>query len=134
MYVSTATHLMSEAQLEALLLDARTHNQRHGVTGVLLYSGGNFMQCIEGSDVAIQMTYARIAASSQHKHLIELINEPCAERLFPNWHMGLARVTQSQLLALSTADWQREDAQAPDSLGTAPSRHLLHSFWESARG
>ena len=40
-YVSSATHKLNEAEMEALLQDARAHNQRHGVTGILLYGEGD---------------------------------------------------------------------------------------------
>lgn len=132
-YVSTATQLLAEAQLEALLQDAMTHNKRLGVTGVLLYSGGDFMQCIEGPDQAVQTIYERITASHLHKNMIELLNEPCAACLFPSWHMGLACVTQSELLALSTTRWQQEDGVTPDTEGAAAIRRLLHRFWQRTR-
>ena len=45
-YVSSATRPFQEAELQDLLLKARENNARLGVTGMLLYIGGNFMQLL----------------------------------------------------------------------------------------
>ena len=47
-YVSAARKLFDEAELSALLTQCRANNARLGVTGVLLYADGNFMQALEG--------------------------------------------------------------------------------------
>jgi len=47
-YVSSATELFSDTQLENLLLRSRQNNSTLGITGMLLYKDGNFMQCLEG--------------------------------------------------------------------------------------
>jgi Sensors of blue-light using FAD len=73
-YVSSATHRLSEAEMEALLLDARERNQRHGITGILLYGEGNFMQCIEGLPDDVELIYARICAT-RHATLATLLAE-----------------------------------------------------------
>ena len=62
-YVSTAIRLLSVAELETLLVTARDLNLQNSVTGVLLYSGGNFMQCFEGRQPAVHETYERIRSS-----------------------------------------------------------------------
>jgi hypothetical protein len=45
--VSSARGPMTGAGLQNLLQRARANNRREGVTGVLLYADGNFMQYIE---------------------------------------------------------------------------------------
>lgn len=52
-YVSSAVNLMSEDELLDLLAQSSQRNKRKGVTGLLLYAGGNFIQVLEGeqSDV-----------------------------------------------------------------------------------
>ena len=47
-YVSSATRLFAEQQLESVQNEARGSNLENDITGVLLYSDGNFMQCLEG--------------------------------------------------------------------------------------
>lgn len=132
-YVSTAMAVMASAQLELLLLEAQRRNRDDGITGVLLYSDGNFMQYLEGLDDAVSLTYARIRRSRQHTGLIELLSEPIPERRFPDWQMGFARPTSSEFLAMSTAAWRRHDLSTltdePDSAGTL----LLRGFWNRSK-
>ena len=132
-YVSTATHLMTVPQLESLLVGARDLNLESSVTGVLLYSDGNFMQYFEGSEEAGRITYERIRSSRRHKGIIELLNERISQRSFPDWQMGFAQPTQSELLALSTARWQSMGGEAPGSLAASPGLALLRGFWKGAR-
>jgi hypothetical protein len=132
-YVSTATHLLSMAELDALLADARVFNHAHDVTGVLLYHEGNFMQCMEGPPKGVSKVYERICRSSQHKDIIELLNQPTEERSFPDWHMGLTQATASELLNLSTAQWRIVDALAPETRSaSSPGLALLRVFWRNA--
>ncbi|MCW5658490.1 MAG: BLUF domain-containing protein [Burkholderiaceae bacterium] len=132
-YVSSATQLMTVAQLESLLVEARDLNLESGVTGVLLYSDGNFMQYFEGSEESMRVTYERIRASQRHKDIMEILNERIAQRSFPDWQMGFAQATQSELLALSTARWQRMAGEARDSSAVSPGLALLQNFWRRAR-
>ena len=45
-YVSTATTLMSVPELVAMLEEIRPRNRDRGLTGMLLYSGGNIIQVL----------------------------------------------------------------------------------------
>ena len=132
-YVSTATTAMSSGALEALLLDARAHNQANDVTGVLLYRDGTFMQYFEGPEPAMHETYRRILGSRRHTRVAELLNDDIDERQFPGWEMALAEPTASEMLALSTARWVLHDSGAAAggrrSLGFA----LLRDFWRRQR-
>lgn len=128
-YVSSATHRLSEAEMEALLLDARERNQRHGITGILLYGEGNFMQCIEGLPDDVELIYARICASRQHRDLIKLMDEPSAERCFPDWYMGVAPASRSAQLQLSSAQWQHLNHEAAGA-AAPPGMQLLQRFWQ----
>ena len=132
-YVSTSTQLMTAPQLERLLVQARGLNFESAGTGALLYSDGNFMQYFEGSEDSVRATYERIRASRQHKDVIELLNDRIAQRNFPDWQMGFAQPTQSELLAVSTARWQRMAGEAPGSSTGSPGLMLLQSFWRRAR-
>ncbi len=132
-YVSSATQPMSIVQLEVLLTEARRLNVENSVTGVLLYSDGNFMQYFEGSEQAVLDTYARILASKQHHGVIQILNAQIAQRSFPEWEMGFSQSTKSELLALSTARWETLASEATGSLATSSGFSLLRSFWRRAQ-
>jgi Sensors of blue-light using FAD len=135
LYVSTAVQPMAEEQLEALLVEARRLNLETEVTGMLLYSGGTFMQCFEGAEEAMNITYERIRKSRKHKGIIELLSEPIAQRTFPGWQMGFARASRSKLLALSTAQWKARVSEIGKTAGVSVSAgmQLLLDFWARRR-
>ena len=53
-YVSQATRELYEADLARLLERIRPNNSAAGVTGMLLYDGGAFMQVIEGNEATLE--------------------------------------------------------------------------------
>lgn len=87
-YVSAAVRLFSPAELLALLEKCRANNVGRGLTGLLLYKGGNFMQTLEGPEEPVQALHAIIARDPRHRGMITLLEHPLEERLFPAWSMG----------------------------------------------
>jgi len=129
-YVSTSVLPFTEQQLESLLIEARGLNAISGVTGVLLYHDGNFMQCLEGPTDALQVTYDRILASRRHRNVLALLDMPTAARSFADWQMGFAEPTRSELLALTTARWLEKGKGPRVSVSTSPGLALLQGFWQ----
>jgi hypothetical protein len=132
-YVSTAIRLLSMDDIGRLLEKARQRNREQDVTGVLLYSDGNFMQCLEGSAARLAGVYETIKSDSLHFGIIDLVREPIKSRDFSEWSMafrvagafgGSSPTHQDQLLSerLSLSG-------EPMSL----SRGLLAKFWSRGR-
>jgi hypothetical protein len=96
-YVSSASSLMSEGELMSLLEVSRARNAADGLTGMLLYKGGNFMQLLEGEDQPLENTCARIRRDPRHQGLIFLLDEEIAERSFVDWAMGFRSVVPEDL-------------------------------------
>lgn len=87
-YLSSATHLMSPAQLVEMLEAIRPRNVERGLTGLLLYSGGNIIQTLEGPDETVLATYDAIRVDRRHSGILEVLRDPIDERAFPDWSMG----------------------------------------------
>jgi hypothetical protein len=87
-YVSSATEPFSTKQLYDLLAKSRENNARRGLTGILLYKDGNFMQLLEGPEQAVRDLMDAIQQDSRHQGLIVLSQTTVAERSFPEWSMG----------------------------------------------
>ncbi len=60
--VSSATRPFSGEDLRALLETCRKNNAGSGVTGMLLYRDGKFMQVLEGDEGTVRALYEGIAA------------------------------------------------------------------------
>ena len=132
-YVSSATKLMSESELEALLVSARTENHRQGVTGALLYDNGSFFQYLEGGVPGVVTVYERIKASRQHHGIILLEHDVVDVRHFDDWRMGFARAPKSVMLSLSQSSWTRVAAKAKETRCSSAGLALLLDFWLNAR-
>ena len=103
LYASRAVDA-SPAAIEAILASARQHNHESGITGILVYGGGVFMQCLEGGRQAVNDLYGTIQRDARHKDVVLLHYEEVLERRFGGWTMGLvdaSRVNASVLLKYS---------------------------------
>jgi hypothetical protein len=89
-YISTAIAEFGAADLLKLLKQARGFNERAGITGVLMYGGGRFVQVLEGCPAAVRCLYARIEADPRHGRLEVLADGLVARREFTGWHMSFA--------------------------------------------
>jgi len=87
-YVSSATSLLSTEALAELLRQSRVKNERLGITGLLLYVDGNFMQALEGEEKAVLELYEQIRRDPRHHNATTIISMPCARRSFSRWSMG----------------------------------------------
>ena len=80
------------AQLIELLRLARRNNARLGVTGMLLYKEGRFMQALEGEETVVRTLLQKIAADPRHCDLKLLDEGFTDEREFGDWSMGFERL------------------------------------------
>jgi hypothetical protein len=87
-YISTAIHLFNEEELKAILVQSQENNSKDGLTGMLLYGEGTFVQLLEGEADALNKTYERIKSDKRHKNLSKLDEGVTELRLFPDWSMG----------------------------------------------
>jgi hypothetical protein len=87
-YSSRASEFFNEAHLVDLLIRSRRNNKRLGLSGMLLYRDGMFLQVIEGPEEALRDRMAIIATDPRHSAVRVLLEEEIPERMFPAWTMG----------------------------------------------
>ena len=100
-YQSYATVPVGEAELTRLLAQSRAYNATHGITGLLLYNDGRFVQLLEGSEAAVRAVFARIIRDPRHAGVVALADGPAAHRLFTEWSMAFRAVDRAALAALT---------------------------------
>ncbi|HEY8357454.1 MAG TPA: BLUF domain-containing protein [Ramlibacter sp.] len=103
LYCSRAVDTSAEA-VEAILAQARQHNPVSGITGILCYGDGIFLQCIEGGRMQVSELYGTIQADARHRDVALLHFDEIAERRFGGWSMGqvnLSKLNQSIILKYS---------------------------------
>ena len=94
-YVSAPVRAFPRAELVDLLAISRRNNARIGVTGMLLYKGGNFMQALEGPEDAVRALQERIGRDPRHRYMITVMDTWTDERHFGDWMMGFRDLDDS---------------------------------------
>ena len=100
LYASRAVN-PDPAAIEAILVQSRQHNPASGITGVLCYGNGIFLQAIEGGRSAVSALYGHIQRDARHTDVELLMFEEISERRFGGWTMGqvnMGRVNHSIML------------------------------------
>lgn len=96
-YASTAVQKFTDNALIELLSAARKKNHNMNITGMLLYSEGNFFQVLEGNRLDVEKLFETIKTDKRHHHVTQIIYEPIPTRIFSEWSMGFTNITQQQL-------------------------------------
>jgi hypothetical protein len=104
MYASRAVPSVDLDALMAIQRSSAAGNSAQGVTGVLCFSEGIFLQVLEGGRSAVNRLYNRIAGDPRHTDVELLSYEEISERRFAAWSMGqvnMSRLNPGLLLKYS---------------------------------
>ena len=96
-YASRATVACDGPFLSALLGKAQSRNGQLGVSGVLLYHTGAFLQVLEGAPAVVTALYEKIERDRRHDRVVILERRAVAERSFSEWSMGLMQTDSKAL-------------------------------------
>jgi hypothetical protein len=122
-YTSSVTDLLSVSQLVELIEQIRPKNERLGLTGLLLYSGGNVIQTLEGTSHAVYEVFDAIRADARHGD-VRIVNRRYVDaRSFATWSMGFRNVS-----AREVADLQDFNEFARQSVGRDLVDHAASAF------
>ena len=93
LYASRAVDTSPDA-IESILSQSRQHNLVTGITGILCYGGGIFLQAIEGGRMQVSDLFGHIQRDPRHKDVALLHYEEIFERRFGGWSMGQVNLTK----------------------------------------
>lgn len=99
-YLSTATVEFDEPALRELLEVSRRNNHAQGLSGMLLFAGGHFVQTLEGPATDVDAAFTRISADPRHRDVIVALREEVEERAFGDWSMGFEELTREEAAAV----------------------------------
>jgi hypothetical protein len=104
MYASRAMSTVDQEALHAILHQCKARNPDAGITGVLCFSEGIYLQVLEGGRSEVNALYNRIAADPRHTQVELMSYQEIGERRFAGWSMGqvnMARLNRAMLLKYS---------------------------------
>jgi hypothetical protein len=99
-YASTAVESFDRPALIDMLKHSVQRNKRAGVTGLLLFKDGCFMQALEGEEEVVKALYAKISRDPRHHNVISLLQEPVEKRYFPDSAMAFRDLNTAELQRL----------------------------------
>ena len=97
MYVSYAKQNFTDNDLVDLLIKARKNNNNLGITGMLIFRDGNFIQVLEGDEKAVKNLYEIIKSDKRHDGAIIMSEGEITERQFGNWAMDFRNYSKNEL-------------------------------------
>ena len=132
-YVSSARHYFSDQDLVQLLEQCHEKNTRLGITGMLLFKEGNFIQVLEGPEENVNQVYKSILNDPRHDGILRLIRENITERSFPGWSMGFRNLNDVTLQKLPAySDFLNTSLLSPEfQVDPTRAQKLLRLFREN---
>ncbi len=86
-YQSRAAVQPSEADLDRLVQRAQQRNRSLGITGMLLYEDGRYLQTLEGPREGLEAVWSAIENDERHDHIEILSQHYVNDRLFSDWDL-----------------------------------------------
>lgn len=83
-YMSNAVGVLRADELDRIYLRAKSANTRAGITGLLLFYEGAFLQALEGPAAGVASLAEKIRRDRRHSGIITLESGPIEERGFPD--------------------------------------------------
>ncbi len=93
LYASGALASTTADDIQEILATSRANNARLGITGMLLFANGAFIQVLEGNETDVRRLAARISNDRRHRNFMVLLEKSAPERTFGRWQMGFKELT-----------------------------------------
>ncbi|MFM6990206.1 MAG: BLUF domain-containing protein [Rhodoferax sp.] len=129
LYASRAVDPAAVA-IDEILAKSRQGNPSSGITGILCYGGGIFLQAIEGGRNAVSELYGHIQRDPRHKDVVLMHYEEITERRFSGWSMG--QVNMSKINASILLKYAEKPELDPYSVSGKVSLALLEELMATA--
>lgn len=81
-YMSTAVGVLRAEELDRIYLRAQAANARAGITGMMLFYEGTFLQVLEGPTAGVTSLLEKVRRDRRHAGLVILESQSAAERSF----------------------------------------------------
>ena len=102
-YVSHPAADMPPTEVSRIIQVSRSNNLAHGITGVLVYTGTDFAQLIEGRPDTVEQLWRNIRADARHHGVTAFLDEPTERAWFETWRMGYL---YDDTLSHQIAEWR----------------------------
>lgn len=94
-YSSIACPDVDERELKRIITTAQRNNSTLGLTGMLIYHDGMFIQMLEGDEKTVEETFTKISNDPRHYAVSRVFSGNEEKRCFPDFSMALEAVDQN---------------------------------------
>lgn len=109
-YVSRQSYILTDSVISDLLQKCRNNNAENGITGMLIYFDGTFVQFLEGPDENLNQLFLKISQDKRHQDIILLLEGIAEKREFSDWSMAYKKVTHSEVSQIEgLRNFKKED-------------------------
>lgn len=117
-------------ELPQLLEKSAAANKQAGITGALLFSGGNVVQVLEGPQERINAVWAKISKDTRHTRVFLVEQAEILEREFGSWSLGFLELHSEVFRGMS--DSVQKFSFGPQEIqgvtGLSVAREMLEHF------
>ncbi|MHB8098738.1 MAG: BLUF domain-containing protein [Sulfuricurvum sp.] len=117
-YASTATQTVNFDVIQKILTQCVANNNEFGISGMMIFDGKQFLQCIEGNEAEVNQLQKNIFSDPRHQDIHVIGEKEITVRVFSQWCMGYLNnerairqvfldVSGSEEYALSTLSYEK---------------------------
>ncbi len=85
-YVSTVDSRLTDLEIKNLLLFVKETNMINNITGIFIYSEGNFFQVIEGETKKVEALFEKIYNDTRHYNIIKILDKKIEDITFSKYY------------------------------------------------
>ena len=125
-YVSTAAPEISDSEIEDILKLSSSNNNDDQITGILLFSNGNFFQVLEGDKKTVTILFEKIKEDGRHQNLIPIFKKEIENSKFNRYEeefLSLDATYDGEKMAYYSSYVEKLDPSIQ-----SPVRYVLKNF------
>ncbi|MCK8522202.1 BLUF domain-containing protein [Aquimarina sp. D1M17] len=92
-YVSTINPQVSDMNVTELMDHVKHRNTDLEITGILIYSEGNFFQVLEGEKDIIHSIFNKIKNDTRHYNIIKILDKEIEDHSFSKYHSSFTVIS-----------------------------------------
>ncbi|MGB3345193.1 MAG: BLUF domain-containing protein [Aequorivita sp.] len=127
-YISNAVKLWQQDQLHQLYNSCKLRNRINGITGILIYCEGTFIEVLEGKMDRLHHLFSQIRNDERHDQITLMLDSPIEHRLFNTFRTASLNLSSLKLLNSFELELQR---QKPSKY-TKKLQAIIKPFFEPA--
>ncbi|TVZ27320.1 FAD-dependent sensor of blue light [Gillisia sp. Hel_I_86] len=130
-YVSSVNPSLTEEKIQQVLNYSRNRNNENGITGILLYSDGNFFQVLEGKKELLESLFSRVKTDKRHQNVMVIFEKEVSLPKFDMYQSNFISLNSrfpSENIALYFSHIDKLNPKIQSSV-----RYILNKFAEGIK-